>query len=69
MIAVESEEGVSGNCKGPGDLDLGLQSITFCWSEQITRSAQTQVMEKRTPSLSGRVARYGGHSRQIPQMC
>lgn len=54
MIAVESEEGVSGNCKGPGDLDLGLQSITFCWSEQITRSAQTQVMEKRTPSLSGR---------------
>lgn len=54
MIAVESEECVSGNCKGPDDLDLELRSITFCRSEQITRSTQIQVMEKWTPPLSGR---------------
>lgn len=42
MIAVESEEGVSGNCKGPGDLDLGLQSITFCWSEQIDQQREAK---------------------------
>ena len=45
QAATEFKEGESGRCRASGSQDLDViddTSATFCWSKQVTKSAQIQ---------------------------